>query len=467
MATYLVGGLRNDEIEGDDGDDTLYGGDATDTILLDNFANSGDDRLNGGYGVDTLYGGNGDDELEAGDGRDNPGDTGNIDRLYGGAGTDTLRGGNMRDSLNGGEGDDYAEGRDGDDLINGDAGSDQLNGDNGNDEILGRRWPRPAQWRKRSRPAFRRCGRRPSIWRGWQRRPSTGRAVTMSSREVSVRIRWLVALAPTTTMAEGAMTRTCSTHTLTSGIGDFGDDGGDASDTVTTLVTRNLTDGRFQGQIENITAEAGAGAITLTGTNVANTLNGALAAAAQNLVGLNGNDTYVIGTNDTVTEAGLTAGGIDTIQVLGTYTLLSDHVENLTLLGTTQAYSGTARANTVANVITGNNGMNTLSGLGGNDTLIGLGGVDTSLAGSAGTRFTAVLRATSSSSRPSLTAASPSQRETTSPTSPNSAPTVPTRSTYLQSTITQGSPETVRSSSLPPGASLVQRSGRARSVTTG
>jgi Ca2+-binding RTX toxin-like protein len=77
----------------------------------------------------------------------------------------------------------------------------------------------------------------------------------------------------------------------------------------------------------------------------------------------------------------LTAGGIDTIQIAATYTLLSDHVENLTLLGTTQAFNGTAKLNNVNNAITGNNGNNILSGLGGNDTLKGMGGVDTLIGG--------------------------------------------------------------------------------------
>jgi Ca2+-binding RTX toxin-like protein len=107
-------------IDGQGGNDWLYGGSGDDTILggtgndyLD--AGTGNDALQSGEGNDTLYGSSGNDTLdgEAGDdklyGNDGNdvliGGTGN-DTLYGNAGNDTLDGGAGSDSLQGGAGDD-------------------------------------------------------------------------------------------------------------------------------------------------------------------------------------------------------------------------------------------------------------------------------------------------------------------------------------------------------------------------
>ncbi|MCY3751865.1 MAG: hypothetical protein OXG54_10770, partial [Gammaproteobacteria bacterium] len=73
----LAGDLRDNRINGDAGDDVLYGG-----------PSGGDDLLMGGPGDDRLYGGIGNDTLQ------------------GGPGDDQLRGGPDDDMLDGGEGDD-------------------------------------------------------------------------------------------------------------------------------------------------------------------------------------------------------------------------------------------------------------------------------------------------------------------------------------------------------------------------
>ncbi|MBL1208558.1 calcium-binding protein [Geminocystis sp. GBBB08] len=99
------------------------------------------------------------------------------------------------------------------------------------------------------------------------------------------------------------------------------------------------------------------------------------------LKGGKGNDTYVNPTGDAITE--LVAEGIDIVESNATFTLNTTalaNVENLTLTGTT-AINGTGNAQ--KNYILGNSANNILSGLGGNDILDGGDGND-SLDGSTG-----------------------------------------------------------------------------------
>jgi Ca2+-binding RTX toxin-like protein len=121
----------------------------------------------------------------------------------------------------------------------------------------------------------------------------------------------------------------------------------------------------------------GAAAISGTGNARDNRLDGSLNAAANRLAGGAGNDTYVVGSGDTVVEA---AGeGTDTIRSAASCTL-GDNVENLTLTG---YGSTTGRGNALDNVIIGTdasipglNGANYLVGGGGNDRLQGGTGND-------------------------------------------------------------------------------------------
>jgi Ca2+-binding RTX toxin-like protein len=123
--------------------------------------------------------------------------------------------------------------------------------------------------------------------------------------------------------------------------------------------------------------------LTLTGTQwisgYGNALDNVLTgnSAANWLEGGAGNDTYIVGTGDTVIE--YAGEGIDTIQS-GISWALDAEIENLTLTGT-GAISGTG--NELNNVITGNSGVNTLTGNAGDDTLNGLAGNDV-LNGNAG-----------------------------------------------------------------------------------
>ncbi|MBE9236583.1 calcium-binding protein [Anabaena aphanizomenioides LEGE 00250] len=97
---------------------------------------------------------------------------------------------------------------------------------------------------------------------------------------------------------------------------------------------------------------------------------------ADTLIGLAGNDTYTVNhVGDIVTEA--LNEGTDLVNASISYTL-TNHVENLTLTGTT-AINGTG--NTGNNTLTGNTGNNILVGGDGNDTLNGGAGTDTLIGG--------------------------------------------------------------------------------------
>lgn len=112
----LEGSAFNDILIGNNGVNTLLGGD-------------GDDYLSGGGGADTLYGNAGNDEIHGGDRNDVlVGGAGN-DILYGDAGNDHLDGGSGDDILIGGDGDDWFADYSGTDIMTGGAGRDTFNYD--------------------------------------------------------------------------------------------------------------------------------------------------------------------------------------------------------------------------------------------------------------------------------------------------------------------------------------------------
>ncbi|BAZ43800.1 hypothetical protein NIES4102_08020 [Chondrocystis sp. NIES-4102] len=136
--------------------------------------------------------------------------------------------------------------------------------------------------------------------------------------------------------------------------------------------------------IEDLTL-TGSGDINGTGNILANTITGnagknILSGLAGNdtMAGAAGDDSYIVeSTGDVVTEAA--NEGTDKVDSTATYAL-GDHVENLTLTGTTNI---TGSGNALNNLLLGNTGSNTLTGLGGDDTLNGGTGtaVDTLVGG--------------------------------------------------------------------------------------
>ncbi len=180
-------------------------------------------------------------------------------------------------------------------------------------------------------------------------------------------------------------------NTLSGGTGADTMVGGAGNDTyvvdnVGDTVTENANEGvdtvqssltyTLGGNVENLTL-TGTTAINGTGNALDNVLTGN--SAVNVLTGGAGNDTYIVGTGDTVTEAA--SAGIDTVQSSITWTL-GANLENLTLTGTT-AINGTGNA--LDNVLTGNSAANVLTGGAGNDTYIVGTGDTVTEAASAGT----------------------------------------------------------------------------------
>lgn len=123
--------------------------------------------------------------------------------------------------------------------------------------------------------------------------------------------------------------------------------------------------------VENLTY-TGSAAATLTGNALGNVITGGTA-AANTLVGLDGNDTYVVrNAGDSIVETA--GGGTDTVQTaLSVYALRAANVENLTYTGTGNF---TGIGNALNNVITGGAGADYLFAGDGTDTLTGGAGAD-------------------------------------------------------------------------------------------
>jgi Ca2+-binding RTX toxin-like protein len=167
--------------------------------------------------------------------------------------------------------------------------------------------------------------------------------------------------------------------TLVGGLGNDTFVVDDADDIVTELdgegtdtVSTTLNHYQIGAYIENLTL-TGSEDLTGYGNDLNNVLTGN---DGKNLLaGMGGNDTYILGKGDTVSELNLSnadAGGKDTVQTDFSFTL-GDFVENLTLTGDSNR-NGTG--NNLANALTGNTGDNKLFGMSGNDTLKGLAGDD-------------------------------------------------------------------------------------------
>jgi Ca2+-binding RTX toxin-like protein len=145
---------------------------------------------------------------------------------------------------------------------------------------------------------------------------------------------------------------------------------GEGTDTVQSSVTYTLGP-----NVENLTL-TGSSAINGTGNALNNILTGN--SGKNVLKGGAGNDTYIVGSLDSVVENA--NEGTDTVLSYVTFTL-DANVENLTLGGSI-ALDGTGNA--LANVLTGNSAANVLDGGAGADALVGGVGDDTYVVDHAG-----------------------------------------------------------------------------------
>lgn len=129
----LNGGEGNDSLVGDDGDDTLNG-DGGEDILL---GAAGSDTASGGAGPDTVVGGAGEDNLSGDAGADELFGLDAADTISGGEGSDVIYGDDGSDRLTGGDDADRIFAGAGDDTVEGNDGADILVGDDGADSIMG------------------------------------------------------------------------------------------------------------------------------------------------------------------------------------------------------------------------------------------------------------------------------------------------------------------------------------------
>jgi Ca2+-binding RTX toxin-like protein len=330
----LVGGARNDVLDGLQGDDTLLGLGAADML----FGGDGNDRLQGAAGADWLEGNDGEDTLDGGAG---------VDVMRGGAGNDT-----------------YVVNATGDVVL--DSG-----GDSGD-----------TLWINRTVDLH-------VAFADIEHATLTGTANLRATGDAGDN--WLKGNAAANRLDGGA-----GDDTLEGGKGNDAyvvDSAGDVVielagggvDTVLTSVDFDLAG----TQLEHARLLAGSGD-ELAGNALANRLSGAGnddtldgGAGRDTLAGGAGNDRYVLDrASDVVAEA--SGAGIDTVLLTlaapGSYTLPAN-VEHLELGG---AAGVKATGNGLANRITGAAGNDLLAGGTGNDTFSGGAGNDT-LAGGRGT----------------------------------------------------------------------------------
>ncbi len=131
-ADTIIGGIGDDTIWGDDGDDDLEGGDGADIIIGGSGDDiitdiGGEDNLQGLDGNDAIFSGAGEDLILAGDGKDFVLMGPDLGETFGGLGDDFIKAGTDENIIFGGEGNDWLEGNGSNNLVQGDNGDPFLN----------------------------------------------------------------------------------------------------------------------------------------------------------------------------------------------------------------------------------------------------------------------------------------------------------------------------------------------------
>ncbi|MDX2288903.1 MAG: calcium-binding protein [Hyphomicrobiaceae bacterium] len=368
-ANDLIGGTTGSEtISGQDGNDQLTGRDGNDTLVGGN----GDDILNGGNGSDSLNGGAGFDTASYADAitvvvdlvtptnstLEASGDTyTSIERFVLSRFNDRFVGSTQNDTVDAGAANDSVDGGSGNDAIEGGAGNDTLIGGVGVDTVS---YSTATQ------------GVTVSLGISIAQNTIGAGTDTLSGFESVIGSAFADAISGSAGVSnilsgEGGD----DTYTIEDA-GDLVQENANAGvDSVRSGIAHTLA-----ANVENLTI-TGSTAVAGTGNTSANVLDGSQNTAANALAGLAGDDTYIVGAGDTVTE--ISNGGTDTVRSSVSFTL-GANIENLILLGSA-AINGTG--NTLNNTIVANNANNVLNGGTGTDTLsfaAALSGVTVSLA---------------------------------------------------------------------------------------
>lgn len=393
IGDYLAGGAGNDTLDGRMGADILIGGDGNDTYVVDDtgdtiiesasaLASTADTVYSSvSYGLSrnienlTLVGtaalsgsGNESANLITGNSAANGlfGNDGN-DRLFGLGGNDRLYGQLGNDTLDGGAGTDTMYGGQGDDVYFVDSGSDvvfEWSGQ-GIDNVI-------------AAVSYNLVGRGfVEILVG-----TSTAGITLTGNGATNTIignsgndvlnddgRTAGAGTNTVTMFGGVGNDTYIVHNSADKLVEIAGAGTDTlDDRIAGAHSINLTSALY-ANVENVTVTTTVG-VSVTGTTGANAF--VSGAGTDVFIGAGGNDSYVVQSADTVTEAA--AGGIDTIYAQDFSLTLGAgggaNVENGYVLASTAArtLTGDANANLLGDDVANTSFAATLAGAGGNDT---------------------------------------------------------------------------------------------------
>ena len=125
--------------------------------------------------------------------------------------------------------------------------------------------------------------------------------------------------------------------------------------------------------IENVRGSSFADQIT--GNAADNIIDGR--GGADVMIGLTGNDTYVVDNPTDVVAEGVGQGTLDRVRTSVSYTLNGSEIEVLETTNQSSTAAINLTGNGFGNTITGNNGANVINGGGGDDTIDGRGGANT------------------------------------------------------------------------------------------
>ena len=354
----ITGGFFDDVLNGDDGNDVLNGG------------HGGNDTLSGGAGIDVLYGSTGNDTYIISDDLDLI-----IEAEY--EGTDTVQSsvshaladhvenlsltGTASVDATGNSLNNVLTGNAGNNVLNGAAGDDSMQGGLGNDTYIV-------------------DATGDTVLENSSEGTDTVQAsvsYTLGNNVENLTLTGTAAINATGNSLNNVLVGNSGNNTLNGGTGNDSMSGGAGNDTYVVNATgdsviENANEGTDTVQssvsyilganVENVTL-TGSSAVNATGNSLDNVLTGNTGNNV--LTGGAGNDTYVVNNAaDTVVES---AGeGTDTVQASISYSL-ANHVENLTLTGSSAI---NATGNALDNVLTGNTGNNVLTGGAGNDTYV-------------------------------------------------------------------------------------------------